>query len=103
MVRKHKQKPAEFQKIASERIQVLFDQAKKNFHLDSDLSDRYVYLARKIAMRYKLKIKSQYKRRYCKHCYSYFMPSKTCRVRTKEGKLIYFCFSCKKFSRFIYK
>ena len=103
MVRKHKQKPAKFQKIALERIDILFNQAKKNFSLDPKLSDRYVQLARKIAMRYKVKIESKYKRQYCKHCHTYFMPSKTCRVRTKDGKIISFCFKCKKFSRVMYK
>ena len=103
MVRKHKQKPVKFQKIATERINSLFKQAKEIFYLDPKLSNRYVQLARKIAMRYKVKIESKYKRQYCKHCYIYFIPPKTCRVRTKNGKLIYSCFNCKKFSRFGYK
>ena len=58
MVRKHKQKPVKFQKIALERINKLFEQAKENFSLDPNLSNRYVNLARKIAMRYKVKIES---------------------------------------------
>ena len=103
MVRKHKQKPIKFQKIALERIKILFEQSRKNFSLDPKLSNRYVKLARKIAMRYKVNIESKYKRQYCKHCHTYFMPSKTCRVRTKNGKLIYYCLNCKKFSRFMYK
>ena len=103
MVRKHKQKPVKFQKIAIERINILFNQARKNFSLDPTLSNRYVRLARKIAMRYKVNIESKYKRQYCKHCHTYFMPPKTCRVRTKNGKLIYYCLNCKKFSRFMYK
>jgi ribonuclease P protein subunit RPR2 len=103
MVRKHKSKPLEQKKIVSERIAKLFEQAKENFSLDPKLSDRYVQLARKLSMRYKVTIISVYKRQFCKHCYSFFVPSKTCRVRTKNGMLVYLCLRCKKFSRFIYK
>jgi ribonuclease P protein subunit RPR2 len=46
----------EFRRIASERIVILFRQAEIKFHEDASLSDRYVKLARKIAMRYKVKI-----------------------------------------------
>ncbi len=103
MVRKHKKKPASHRNIVLERIQTLFEQAQENFSLDPKLSDRYVQLARKLAMRYKVKIPSKYKRQYCKHCYSYLMPDKTCRIRTHNGHLVYYCLKCKKFNRFTYK
>jgi len=97
----HKKKSQK--KLALERIEKLFQQAQTNFKLDPKLSDSYVKLARKIAMKYRVSIPSEYKRQFCKHCYAYFMPGKTCRVRTKNGKLVYSCFKCKKFSRFTYK
>jgi len=99
MVRRHSKKPKEQLSIANERIEQLFDQADKIFSENSKLVDRYVDLARKIAMKSKVKIPSKFKRKYCKHCYSYLMPSVNCRVRTQNSKLVYSCLKCKKFSR----
>lgn len=99
MLKKNK----EYQKIAKERINILFKQAKIKFKEDSKLSDRYVYLARRIAMKYKIRIPSLLKRKFCKHCYKYLVPSVNCRVRAQKGKVVYYCLSCKKFSRIGYK
>lgn len=103
MKRKHKKKPFEQRKIALERISNLFKMAKEMFKESPKLSDRYVQLARKISMKYKVKIPSSLKRQFCKHCYTFLVPSLNCRVRTKDGKLIYYCISCKKYMRIPYK
>ena|SRR3989338_7675138 len=100
---KYREKPKGQQKIAKERIEVLFKEAKNMFKEDPKLSDRYVYLARKIAMKYKVRIPSTLKRKFCKHCYKYLMPSVNCRVRVQRGKVVYYCLSCKKFTRLPYK
>ncbi|MBW2984882.1 ribonuclease P [Candidatus Woesearchaeota archaeon] len=88
--------------IAGERIKILFEQAEAAFNKDPSLSDRYVELARKIAMKCKLRIPTELKRRFCRHCYCYLVPGKNCRVRTHEGKVVYYCFNCKKHMRFPY-
>ena len=103
MKRTHKKKPIAQTKIAQERIQELFEQAHKKFKEDPSLSNRYVQLARRIAMRYKVRIPPELKRRFCKHCHTYLVPSKNVRVRTHEGKVVYYCLTCKKFMRFPYK
>jgi ribonuclease P protein subunit RPR2 len=72
------------------------------FNEDPALSDRYVHLARKISTRYKVRIPRELKRRFCKHCFSFLVPGKNCRVRTHEGKVVYYCLKCKKFMRFPY-
>lgn len=100
MVRKYSKKPSNQLEIANKRIETLFCQADKIFSEDSSLADRYVDLARKIAMKFKISLKSEYKRKFCKHCYKYLRPGSNSRVRTQTGKLVYSCFSCKKFSRF---
>lgn len=97
---KYGKKSAEHRRIAKERIEVLFKQAKEVFKEDSKLADRYVELARKIAMKYKVRIRPELKRRFCKHCYKYLMPGVNCRVRMQTGKVGYYCSSCKKFMRF---
>jgi ribonuclease P protein subunit RPR2 len=86
--------------IARERIKTLFEQADKIFSKDKKLANKYIKLARKIAMKMNLRMPRGYKRRFCKHCYSYLKPGKNLRVRTKGGNVIYYCLECKKFMRF---
>jgi len=101
MKRKHKEKPKLKKQIALERISVLFSEAAAQD--DLLLADKYVALARRLAMKAKIKMPSQYRRQYCKHCYSYMKPGATCRVRTTGKTISYFCLKCKKFTRFRYK
>ena len=101
--RAYKPKPENQVKIAKERIEELFKQAELAFAKNPNLSDRYVELARKISMRLKVRIPPSLKKRFCKHCYSYLVPGKNCRVRTHEGKVVYSCGNCRKFMRFPYK
>lgn len=89
--------------IAKERIVKLFVQAEENYSLDPKLSNRYVLLARKLSMKYNVRIPSELRRRFCKHCLSYLVPSKNCRIRTKNGMLIIYCLNCKNFNKFKYK
>lgn len=102
MKKKHKKKPFEQREIAAERINKLFKQAKEMFKESPELSDRYVELARSISMKYKVKIPSKFKRKFCKHCHIYLVPSKNCRVRLTKHKVVYYCLNCKKYMRFPY-
>ncbi len=85
--------------IARERISILFCEAEKVFSKNKPLANRYVTLARKIAMKIKVRIPPHLKRCFCKHCYKYLMPGVNSRVRTRGGKVIISCFECKKFMR----
>ncbi|MFO7792483.1 MAG: ribonuclease P protein component 4 [Candidatus Saliniplasma sp.] len=88
-------------KIAKERIEKLFEEARRATLEDDILrSNRYVELARKIGMKYNVGIPSKYRRRFCKRCYSYLFPGKTCRVRINKGKLVTKCLNCKTINRF---
>ena len=102
-VRKHKLKPAKHRKIALDRIEHLFKEADKAFKDNPHLSNRYVHLARKIGMKYKVKLPSALQKRFCKHCYKYIKPGVNCRVRLNENSVSYYCLGCKKFMRFPYK
>jgi len=99
MPRKFTRNASENKKIARERVNELFKQAEKA--KEKALADRYVELARKIAMRYKIRIPTELKRRVCKNCYSYLRPGKNVRIRINEGKVIYYCLECKKYMRFV--
>ena len=88
------------EEIAKQRIKILFSEADKIFSKDKKLANRYVDLARRIAMKSNLRIPKEYKRKFCKHCYSYLKPGKNLRIRTKNKKVVYYCLECKKFMRF---
>ncbi len=90
-------------RIAAERIKELFKQADEAFDKDPELSNRYVGIARKMAMKYRVKIPPNLKRRFCRHCYSYLKQGKTCRTRLNKGKMVYYCLNCKKYTRIPYK
>jgi ribonuclease P protein subunit RPR2 len=89
--------------IAKERMTTLFNQAAKVFSKNKTLSNRYVTLARKIAMKVKVRIPIEFKRKFCKHCYKYLMPGINSIVRKRKGKIVISCFECKKFMRIIVK
>jgi len=94
IISKKKQK-----EIAKERINILFGQAELIFSKNKSLANRYVTLARKLAMKVKIRISKENKRKFCKHCYKFLMPGKNSRIRTRNGKVIISCFECKKFTR----
>lgn len=102
MKRKYSKKPLEQRKIALERISKLFNEAKLTFNENSSLSNKYVELARKIAMKMKVRIPRELKRRFCKHCLSYLVPSKNCTVRLQKSRVVYYCHNCKQYMRFPY-
>src|SRR6266498_1992190 len=54
--------------VATERFQILLDQAKKMAWTDERLSRRYVTLARKISSRTKVRIPRESKMYLCKGC-----------------------------------
>ncbi|MDP2750534.1 MAG: ribonuclease P protein component 4 [Nanoarchaeota archaeon] len=89
--------------LAEERISGLFNLADEMIEKDKNLAKRYVQLARKISMKYKSRIPSEYKRKFCKKCGSYLKQGKNVTVRLHNSKLIYHCQECGAISRFAYK
>jgi len=93
-------KPAWQVKIAKERIDILFREAEL---AEQKLANRYVFLARKLAMKYNIKLPSEYKRKYCHKCYAYLVPGENVKVRTnsKTQTVDYTC-DCGHINRFGY-
>ncbi len=88
-------------KIALERIEILFELAEK---AEDKLADRYVYLARKIAMRFNLKLPKTLKQKFCHHCYIYFKLDRvTVRTNAKNKAIEYTCSVCSKVTRYGYQ
>src|SRR3989338_7703545 len=98
MPERSRSKPEWQIKIAKERIGILFDEATKS--KDKQLQKRYMKLAKKIGMRYNVRLGSR-KRLFCKHCFYYF--SADVKRRLKNGKLVIVCPGCKKVAQQVYK
>ena len=94
--RRHSPKPGWQQNIGRERIVRLFSLAEKEFSAHPQRSHRYVQLARKIAMRYNIRLPPQLKSRYCRKCYKYLKPGINSRVRTnkRQQAVITTCLEC---------
>ena len=84
--------------IAKERIEILFREAKK----EPKLANRYVQIARKIAMKSRIPIPTKLKRKFCKFCHTFFQKGNY-KIRLKKGKKHYWCLTCKKLTRVPYK
>jgi len=88
--------------IALQRIHTLFRLAREVVHEDPKLAQRYVKIARKIAMRTKLRLPREYRRLVCRHCKSFILPGVNCRVRIqsrREPHVVITCLNCGKYLR----
>jgi len=101
-MRQISRKPDYQQKIAKERIDILFDLAEKNLNKNLKRSQRYVELARKIGTRYNVRFSKEMKRKFCKNCNTLLKGTKV-RVRTEGKSLIIKCVNCNKLYRYPYK
>jgi len=88
--------------IARQRIQTLFRLANETFHEDPSLAQRYVDLARRIAMAARVRLPKEYRRQVCRHCKSFILPGVNCRVRTRQERephVVITCLNCGKKTR----
>jgi len=86
-------------RIAMQRVQTLFRLAKETFHEDPSLAQRYVDMARKIAMAAKVRLPKEYRRQVCRYCKGFILPGVNCRVRIKQRRephLVITCLNCGK-------
>ncbi len=103
--RRPSRKPKWQKEIARERIEILFKLADEEFRNGrKDLANRYVKLARKIAMKYNVRIPRYLKRRFCKKCHAYLKPGVNARVRvrSKQKYVLITCLECGHKMRFPY-
>ena len=94
--RSRNNKPLEQIKIAKERIAILIAEAEKTDN--EQLAKRYVELAKKIGMRYNVRLPPSSRRKFCKYCFSKL----TYGWRTKKG-IRYIKCACGKTLRFPFK
>lgn len=86
--------------VARERIAELFRQAEYAFAAHPGRSNRYVELAQKIAMRQRVRIDREFRRRFCHRCSAYLVPGSNMRVRVQRGNVVVTCLCCKKTTRY---
>jgi len=80
-------------KIAKERIRILFEMMEKMKNEDYELARRYVELARRIAMKYRLKLPKRYRLLFCKKCLYPYKEGRF-RVRVRKSRVIITCLNC---------
>ena len=88
--------------IALQRIHTLFRLARETIQEDPELAQRYVKIARKIAMGTKLRLPREYRRLVCRNCKSFILPVVNCRIRIqtrREPHVVITCLNCGKHSR----
>jgi len=92
------------QKIAKERIDILFNLAEKEFKRHPERSKRYVELARKIGLRYNVRFTKALKKKFCKNCNSLLKPGASAKIRLdrKTKSIVIKCLNCSKTSRHPY-
>jgi len=98
-----RRKKGQERRIAGERIEALFALAEEEaLRANFARADRYVELARRIGMRYNVRLSSAFKRRVCKGCHAYLLPPKTARVRIGDSRVVTTCLKCGTVMRFPY-
>ncbi|MEM3396372.1 MAG: ribonuclease P protein component 4 [Thermoplasmata archaeon] len=103
MVRRGRRRTKEDLQLAEERIRWLFETSRKFFNSGwLDHSKRCIQLARKIGMRYNVRVPNELKRLYCKTCYTLLIPGRTARVRVKKARVIITCQNCGNVLRYPY-
>jgi ribonuclease P protein subunit RPR2 len=94
MKRQKKGKPSWQIGIAKERIEKLLNISKETAETKPEKSRRYVNLARKIGMRYNVRLSKYQKKQFCKTCDTILVPGKTMSVRVVGGKTVKKCSFC---------
>lgn len=83
--------------IALERIGILLRQADEDAKTGNlEQADKLIALARRINTKTKTRIPTELKRKYCKHCYAYLMPSRTSqtRINSEQKRVEVTCLKC---------
>ena len=81
--------------IASRRILILFENAISNARNNPELSQRQAHIAKKIAMRFKIKMPWHIRSSFCKKCKKFIVPNISSRVRIGRSNVKSIRITCK--------
>lgn len=88
--------------VARHRVFRLFLLAREIYSQDPKLAQRYVDMARRIAMAANIRLPKEFRRQVCRHCKSFILPGVSCRVRIKQRRephVVITCLNCGKHMR----
>jgi len=80
--------------IAYERIRILFNLAKQVVHERPDLADRYVEIARRVAMKARVHLPKEFRLLVCRRCKRFILPGVNCRVRIQPRREPHVTITC---------
>ena len=80
--------------IAIERMNILFERAEMEFITHPERSHRYTELARKLSMKYNVKIPEKWSRRYCRKCGKFLYYGHNSTVRLVNQRVNIICGEC---------
>jgi ribonuclease P protein subunit RPR2 len=82
-------------RVAGERVGELFGLAEAEAPKGpGGFADRYVQLARKVGMRYNVRLLPEYRELYCRGCSTYWVDGRTVRTRLRSGHRVRTCLVC---------
>jgi ribonuclease P protein subunit RPR2 len=87
-------------RIATERIQILMENAEEVFPQERERAHRYARLAKRIATRHAMRFPREWKRRICKGCQRFLRPGANARVRLGRNGIVLTCQECGRRYRF---
>jgi ribonuclease P protein subunit RPR2 len=91
-------------RIARERVDDLFALAEREAASGHpELADRYVGLARRVGMRYNVRLLREYRELYCRGCSSFWIEGRTVRTRLRAGHRVRTCLRCGRQRRTVWK
>ena len=82
-------------RIAHRRVSDLFTLAERESSAGHpELADRYVALARRIGMRYNVRLLGEFRDLYCRACSAFWVEGRTVRTRLRSGHRVRTCLRC---------
>lgn len=89
--------------IAKERVRLLIDNALREALYDDILATNQARLAKKIAMRMRLRLPYDIRQLYCKRCKQFILPGISSRVRIGRSRLKAIRITCLKCGHIYHK
>ena len=82
-------------RVAADRVNELFGLAEvEAARGPTGFANRYVTLARKVGMRYNVRLLPEYRELYCRGCSVYWVEGRTVRTRLRSGRRVRTCLVC---------
>jgi len=73
--------------IATLRMHVLFKNAVSNARKDADLAEKQAIIAKKISMKYKIRMPYEIRSCFCKKCKKFIVPGVNSKVRVGRSNV----------------